>query len=82
MTPAASAGWQARLAPAKERRIAHLKLRSRIRSVLRFAVLTVRWIGVAIALLVWFIVVPLVDLLWSLLAWLGRRVNFTRRRCP
>jgi hypothetical protein len=62
--------------------IAHSTLGARIRSVLRLVVLTLRWIAVAIALLVWLVVVPVVDLLWSLLAWLARRLSLLLRRLP
>lgn len=74
--------WQARRTAATEVRIAHPTLTSRIRSVLRLVVMTVRWIAVAIALVVWLVVVPLVDLLRGLLTWLARRVRALRRRLP
>lgn len=63
-------------------RVADPSVRSRIRSVVRFVVLTLRWIAVAVALLLWLVVVPLVDLLWALLSWVARRVSLLLRRLP
>lgn len=63
-------------------RVADPSVRSRIRSVFRFVVLTLRWIAVGVALLLWLVVVPLVDLLWGLLSWVAGRVSLLRRRLP
>jgi hypothetical protein len=48
-------------------------------SVLRFVLIVLRWVAVAFAVLVWVVVVPLVDMLWSLLTRVARRLRDARR---
>jgi len=51
-----------------------------IRSFLRVVVLAARWLALAIAVLVWLIVVPIIDLVSAVVAWVSRRVKAARRR--
>jgi len=42
--------------------------------------LAARWLALAIAVVVWLIVVPIIDLVSAIVAWVSRRVKAARRR--
>jgi hypothetical protein len=61
---------------------ARVSLRSWLRRFGRLAGQTVRWLAVVVAVLVWLVVVPLVELVTSIVGWLVRRVQTLLRRGP
>jgi hypothetical protein len=60
--------------------MAQVAQRSRIRSFLRLVVLTGRWLALAVAVLTWLIIVPIIDLVSAIFAWVARQVKAARRR--
>jgi hypothetical protein len=54
--------------------------RTAVRKFARLAGQTARWLAVVIAVLAWLVVVPLVELVTSVLAWCARRVEAAFRR--
>ena len=54
--------------------------RAVIRGFVRLVGQAARWLAVVIAVLAWLVVVPLVELVTSVLAWFARRVQAALRR--
>lgn len=60
--------------------IARVRLRYRIRWFVRLVIQTARWLAVAVAVLAWLVVVPLVELVRAIVVWLAQRVKTAFRR--
>jgi hypothetical protein len=59
---------------------ARVSLGTWLRRVGRLAAQTLRWLAVVVAVVVWLVVVPLVELVASIAGWCARRVKTALRR--